>query len=118
MLRLILIVDDDDTVPSILTEKFAQRIMYNVAYISDGQTLLKFISLVKPVLFILGHQPGRINGIVLYDQLRARHEFREVPVLMIGTVLPLDEIEKRKINSLEKPFDAPIFLDIIERLLR
>jgi len=58
-----------------------------------------------------------MNGIELYDKLHAMQGFESIPAIIVSARLPRQEIEKRKIMSMNKPLELDDFLNTIDRLL-
>jgi CheY-like chemotaxis protein len=115
--RLILIADDHWVNSFVLDQVILQRTRHRAVHAVDGVSVLKFLKHMKPDLLVLEyHLPG-MNGIELYDRLRAEPDYRTLPVLMIGTALPAEPIGDRQITSLPKPLNLDAFLLCLERLL-
>jgi len=56
-----------------------------------------------------------MNGIELYDILQSRKECEAIPTIIISAHLPMQEIIKRKIIGLKKPFELHELLGSIQR---
>jgi CheY-like chemotaxis protein len=54
--KLILLVEDDQIVASLLVQIIIQETTYQVAHASDGRTAWKFLQQVKPQLVILDYR--------------------------------------------------------------
>lgn len=55
-----------------------------------------------------------MDGIELYDILQSRKEFLANPTIMISAHIPTQEIIKRKIIGLKKPFDLHELLSAVQ----
>ncbi len=115
--KWILVVEDDEAHASMLGELFKEETPYDVCYTSDGQAAWKFLQHFKPNLLVLDYLLPKMNGLVLYDRIRAEKELYNIPVLMISAALPSNEIEQRGIIGLQKPFEIDAFLHAIEALI-
>lgn len=117
--KAILIVEDDEDIGSFLVAAIQQETPYHSILVSDGFAALKTVHNMKPDLFILDYQLPHMNGIEVYDQLRARQELADVPALLMtaGTGMPRHSLEKRKIVGLSKPLELSTFLKMIDDLL-
>ena len=117
--KVILIVEDDEDVGEFLVAAIQQETPYHPIWVSDGFAALKTVHDVKPDLFILDYQLPHMSGIEVYDQLRARQAFADVPTLLMtaGTGMPHHALEKRKIVGLSKPLELSTFLQLIDHLL-
>src|SRR5512142_1592212 len=116
--KVILIVEDDEDVGSFLVQAIQQETPYHPIWVSDGFAAFKTVHNMKPDLFILDYQLPHMNGIEVYDQLRARQELADVPALLMtaGTGMPRHSLEKRKIVGLSKPLELSAFLEMIDKL--
>jgi len=117
--KVILIVDDDEDIGSFLVAAIQQETPYHPILVTDGFAALKTVHDMKPDLFILDYQLPQMNGLEVYDQLRARHELADVPALLMtaGMGMPRQALEKRKIVGLSKPLELSTFLETIDKLL-
>ncbi|MBV8822539.1 MAG: response regulator [Chloroflexi bacterium] len=115
--KTILVVEDDNSIGDLLVDVLSQETPYKAVLVSDGFQALKAVTTMKPSLFITDYQLPYMDGIELYDRLRAKKELEDVPVLLISAYLPIREIQKRKLTSMSKPFELDDLLDTVERLL-
>jgi CheY-like chemotaxis protein len=115
--KLILLVEDDKSHGSMLYQIFRQETPYRVHATSDGQTAWNFLQHVKPNLILLDYLLPRMNGLVLYDRIRTEKALQDIPVLMISAALPSNEIKKRGLMGLQKPFEIETFLQMVETLI-
>jgi CheY-like chemotaxis protein len=116
-LKLILVVEDDEVHASMLNQIFTQETPYHVYCTSDSQTAWEFLQEVRPHLIVLDYLLPEMNGLELYDRIRANNEFQTIPVLMISAALPSHEVEQRGIISLQKPFEIDELLDTARDLI-
>jgi two-component system alkaline phosphatase synthesis response regulator PhoP len=115
--KLIMLVEDDEEHASVLYQLLAQEEKYRVYYTSDGQTAWKFLQYFKPHLLLLDYRLPRMDGLELYDRIRADKELYDIPVLMVSAALPAQAVEQRGIASLEKPFEMDELLSTIDTLI-
>lgn len=115
--KLIMLVEDDEEHASVLYQVLAQEERYRVYYTTDGQTAWNFLQYFKPHLLLLDYRLPRIDGLELYDRIRADKELYDLPVLMVSAALPTQAVETRGIASLEKPFEMDELLSIIDNLI-
>ena len=116
--KLILVVEDDVAIGTLLVQLLAQEACYQALLAADGFEALNMVREVKPDLFILDYQLPRMNGIELYDHLHAMPELNLTPAMMISARLPQRELEKRNILGMNKPLDLDEFLQAIDELLQ
>ncbi len=116
-LKLILVVEDDEVHASMLNQIFKQETPYHVYGASDGQTAWEMLQDVKPNLIVLDYLLPGMNGLELYDRIRADKVLQTLPVLMISAALPSREIEHRGIIGLQKPFEIDELLHTTRDLI-
>jgi DNA-binding response OmpR family regulator len=117
LVKTVLVVEDDTGIGTFLVQAILQETPHQAMLVADGFQALKAVSNIKPSLFILDYQLPRMNGIELYDQLHATKGLEQIPAIVISARLPKQEIEKRKIAAMSKPFELDDFLHAIEKLL-
>ncbi|GCE26097.1 response regulator [Dictyobacter alpinus] len=115
--KIILLVEDDINIGEVLQQAITQETSFLVSLAPDGFQALQIIKGIKPNLFILDYQLPGMNGIELYDQLHSIPDLEHVPVLMMSAHLPRHELNKRKIQGMNKPIDLDEFLQAIENLV-
>lgn len=116
--RTVLVVEDDMNVGSLLVSIIEEELLYHAILANNGYEALEVVEKTKPHLFILDYQLPGMNGIQLYDRLHVQPELENTPALVISANAPIDEIKKRQINYLRKPFELNDLLDVTERLVR
>lgn len=112
-----MLVEDDEEHASMLYQLLVQEERYRVYYTTDGQTAWKFLQYFKPHLLLLDYRLPRMDGLELYDRIRADKELHDIPVLMVSAALPAKAVEQRGIASLEKPFEMDELLSTIDTLI-
>lgn len=117
--KVILIVEDDGGIGEFLVRAILQETPYHPTWVTDGFAALKLIHDLKPDLLILDYQLPHMNGIQLYDQVRATKGFEAIPAILMtaGGGMPWGHIEKRQLVGIAKPLELSAFLATIERLL-
>jgi CheY-like chemotaxis protein len=115
--KSILVVEDDSDIGLFLIQAITQETTHQAMLVADGFAALKAVKSIKPDLFILDYWLPIMNGIELYDRLHAMKELENIPAIMISAQLPKRELEKRKLNSMNKPLELDEFLRLIEQLL-
>lgn len=115
--KTILVVEDDDNIGAFLVEALSQETPYRTVLVRDGLEALKAVRNIKPALFITDYRLPSMDGIELYDRLYALHELENTPIIIMSAYLPKQEIKKRKLISLNKPFELDDLLNTVNRLL-
>ena len=115
--KTILVVEDDDGIGSLLVEALSQETPYKALLVTDGWQALRIIHDIKPCLFITDYRLPLMNGIELYDRLRSMQALADTPTIIMSANLPEEEVARRKLISLKKPFELDELLDTVEKLL-
>jgi DNA-binding response OmpR family regulator len=115
----IFIVEDDNANGALLTEIILQETSCHALLLINAWQVLKAVQHQRPLLFVLDYYLPDMNGIELHDQLQLIEGLQGVPTLIIGASLETheQEIEKRGLVALAKPFELEDFLATIEALL-
>lgn len=116
--KTILVIEDDERIGTLLVEVLAQETPYRAMWVTDGLRALQIVDNVKPSLLITDYRLPSINGIELYDKLHSIKDMAETPAIMISGSLPEQEVRKRSLVGLHKPFELDELLDTVERLLQ
>jgi DNA-binding response OmpR family regulator len=116
--KWILVVEDDDSIGSMLVEALSQETPYKAMLVTDGFQALQAAHSVIPSLFITDYRLPRMDGIELYDKLHSIKELASTPAIIMSAFLPEEEVKKRQLVSLHKPFDLDEFLDAVECVLK
>jgi CheY-like chemotaxis protein len=115
--KLILVVEDDDSIGTMLVDALSQETKYSTILVTDGLQALQIMHTYKPSLVITDYRLPYINGIELYDRVHANNDLADVPTILMSAYMPEEEIKKRQIISLHKPFELDELLETIELLI-
>ena len=115
--KTILVIEDDDSIGMLLVEALSQETPYKALLVTDAFQALKAVHQVKPCLVITDYHLPYINGIELYDRLHSTDDLVNTPAIIMSAYLPEEEIRKRHLISLSKPFELDELLDTVEKLL-
>jgi len=115
--KLILLVEDDEVHASLLYQILQQETPHQVRFTRDGETAWKLLQHIKPHLLIVDYLLPRINGLELYDRLQASHRLKDLPVLLMSAAVPLQEVKRRSLPYVLKPFELDDLLTTIEQLI-
>jgi DNA-binding NtrC family response regulator len=114
----ILLVEDESDIAEFLTQVLGEVMPYPVLPLPSAQDAMEVVRSVKPSLFLLDYRLPDGNGLALSDQLHATRGLEAVPTLMMSaSPPPRQEMQKRHIAFLPKPFDISDLLEAIEDLL-
>jgi len=115
--KTILLVEDDAAIAELLVQMITQETTHRVFGVPDGPQALAFVRDIKPHLLILDYRLPTMHGIELYDRLHTTEGFERIPTIMISANVPQNEIKRRQIMFMRKPFDIYALLEAIQRLL-
>jgi CheY-like chemotaxis protein len=116
-IKTILLVEDDTIIAELLVQMITQETHYQVFSVPDGLEALDLVRKIKPQLLILDYRLPTIHGIELYDRIHNTVGLGWVPTIMLSINAPLQEIKRRKIMYMRKPFDMYKLLEAIDKLL-
>ncbi len=116
--KTILLVEDEKDIANVVKEVLMEETPHRVFHVPDGKQALALLQTITPDLFILNYSLPMMNGLELFDHLHAIKELEHVPALLVSAAMPpQDEIKRRHIVSLRKPFDLDTLLHAITSLL-
>ncbi|MBV9228469.1 MAG: response regulator [Chloroflexi bacterium] len=115
--KTILVVEDDKILGKFMVDLLEEELNAQVLLALNGRQALTVIETVKPDLFVLDYQLPDMNGLHLYDRLHALEELKDVPALVVSANAPIEEIRRRHLSFLPKPFDLDELILLIQQLL-
>lgn len=115
--KTILVVEDDPAIREVLVYAFQDTKCYHIMTANDGFEALKLLEGVRPILCLLDYNLPSMNGIQLYDRIHSIQGLENVRALLMSANLPEQDMEKRHLEGINKPFDLDVLLEDIERLL-
>jgi DNA-binding response OmpR family regulator len=112
----IFIVEDDESNGMLLAELLLRETTYYPLLLQDALHVLQLTRFIKPLLFLLDYYLPGMNGLELYEQLHAQEELKDIPAIILSASLDdhIDEIKRRGLVAMQKPFDLDEFLMTIE----
>ncbi len=113
----ILIVEDDEGIGMLLEEAFLEE-DYKVIFVNGSRKALDVLQRIKPDLFIVDYRLPYMTGLELYDYICSRVGLATIPFILISADLPIDEVKKRPIVGIKKPFDITKLINTAYRLTR
>ena len=115
--KTVLLVEDDLDIGEFLLQIIGEETSFHALLATNGFEALHLIHEIAPDLFLLDYQLPRMNGIELYDRLHTIQGLEDIPAIMISARLPKQEIEKRSLVGMNKPFELGELLDTIDHLM-
>lgn len=116
-IKTILVVEDDADIGFFLVEAIKQETPYQALLATTGSQALTMVQSLKPDLFILDYVLPLMNGIELYDTLAATEKLKDIPVIFMSANIPTDELSKRRVYFIRKPFELEEMLETVKKLL-
>src|SRR5260370_6565226 len=95
--KTVLVVEDEEELGAFIVQALQQETPYQALFVTDGFQALKMARRLKPNLFLLDSHLPTMDGIELYDQLRADEEVEDIPVVMFTADAPTPELQEREI---------------------
>src|SRR5258707_9213379 len=115
--KTVLVVEDDEDIGAFIAQAISQETPYQALLATDGFQALKMVRSLIPNLFLLDYHLPSMDGIELYDQLRADEELEDIPVVMFTADAPTPELQAREIIFVKKPAELDELLQTIGKVI-
>ncbi len=114
--KTILVVEDDLAIASFLVAAIEQETPYRAVVATDSHAALELVRHFIPNLLLLDYRLPDMNGIELYDRLKA---VAPIPAILMtaSRQLPQQQLQQRQLIAFRKPFELDVFLATIGTLL-
>jgi DNA-binding response OmpR family regulator len=118
--RRVAVVDDDRDIREGLKMALTDE-GYEVTVVPNGLRLLAALQVDKPDLIVLDVMMSWIDGFELCRAMKRNSDYSKIPVLFISAKSsPADirhGLECGAVDYVTKPFDLPVLLEKIERII-
>ncbi|NRA65945.1 MAG: response regulator [Pseudobacteriovorax sp.] len=120
--KKVLVIEDDQSVQSLIKMSFRDYGIHDVYCFHDGQAGWNELFETKFDLIILDWKLPSLEGKQIFNRLRMTKDFRHIPVIVVSGFLDEDGISL--INDfffsawLEKPFDDSVLMKVAKEVLR
>ena len=115
--KLILIVEDDEEIGNLLLKIIEQETIHKAIHHVNARDALDALTRIMPHLLLLDYSLPDMNGLELYDCLQSFVHLKYIStILMSARNPPIDEIHRRGIIYLRKPFAVTELLATIKKL--
>ena len=117
----ILAIDDH---PEVLGEiaRILHRVGYGCQRACDMNSASEAVQQATPDLIIVDVNLAGHSGSAFCDELKRRFDMDEVPVMFLSAMQTPDIIRRADSHGgtyyLRKPFDAPVFVELVEKMRR
>jgi two-component system, response regulator, stage 0 sporulation protein F len=117
--KTILIVDDDRATGEVLRSIIVDQTHYRALWIAESDLALEAAPHLKPSLILLDYVMPTLDGLKLFDYMQRLEHIRGVPVILISarTTIPFEQLQKRGMHFLHKPFEMDELLNLVNRLI-
>ncbi len=115
--KVILVIEDDASVGACLVEAINQETPYMAFLVTEADHALAVLQEIKPDTILLDYLLPHMNGLDLYDYLHAHKPLKDIPVIMISACLPQQEITRRQLIGMQKPFEIDELITILKQVL-
>ncbi len=122
-MKAILVIDDDDLIVEALSDLFSDQ-GYRVMSAGNGAEGFSQVEKEKPDLVITDCMMPVADGVALILAMRARPEYRFIPVLMISSAPIASALSNTQEGAalaisafVRKPFSVEALLDVAARLI-
>jgi DNA-binding NtrC family response regulator len=115
---MVFVIDADESTGNLLVQVLMQEASCFAFLFTQWTDVLRAVETVKLHLFLLDYRLPDRNGLELYDQLHALPTVETIPAILFsaGTV-PADELHKRQLPFLHKPFNLDELIGTLEHAL-
>jgi len=117
--RIVIAEDDEFTLELLVTQ--LELAGYQTFSARDGREALEVIESARAHAVVLDIGLPLMDGFEVLRQLRANHQFRSIPVLVLAARQSAQEVRRAvelgAQDYMTKPFDAERLLDCISRLI-
>ncbi len=115
--KLIFIVEDDEEIGRLLLQIIEQETDHKAIHHVNARDALNALTRTAPHLLLLDYSLPDMNGLELFDWLQSFGHLKYIPaILMSARNPPLEEIRRRGIIYLRKPFAVTELLATIKKL--
>ncbi len=115
--KLIFIVEDDEEIGNLLLQIIEQETIHKAIHHVNARNALDALARIMPHLLLIDYSLPDMNGLELYDWLQSFQHLKHIStILMSARNPPLEEIHRRSIIFLRKPFAVTELLAIIKKL--
>jgi len=118
--KRVLVADDDSDMGALIKAVLEERLSVTVDHVANGALVLDQIATTHPDLVILDVSMPGLNGIDVFDLLRASASFIYVPVLFLTATPDRAEQASARFGTssvMAKPFDCDALVRRVDDLL-
>ncbi len=117
--RVVVIGEDDAPIAMLLRDAINDEPAYRSVIVADGTGIMDAVRQQGADLLILDLMLPGMNGIEVFDRVRADRATKDLPVLFVSAARDRFEKQMRErnlTNVIAKPFDLNVLLDTVRSL--
>jgi CheY-like chemotaxis protein len=115
--KMILVVEDDEAIGSVIQQILLLETPYSVVLASDGPQALHMVQQVTPQLFVMDYQLPSMSGLELARRLLAQPDLGTTPVILMSAYAPEMITQPHSFDFLKKPFELDELLHLVRKHL-
>jgi CheY-like chemotaxis protein len=116
--KLVLVVEDDETLVELFKQLLCDELMCDVLAARDGKQALRLAQTVRISLILLDYLIPGLDGLQVYDALKADPHTEDIPVLFVTAAAKNPVFAASGITDyIEKPFELSDMLERVRSLL-
>jgi CheY-like chemotaxis protein len=112
--RTILIVEDDEEIAAILEVLLFEEFGADIILAQSGGEASRVVHTQPIDLILLDYHLPDTDGLQLYDSWQHYYNLADIPVIMTSANPPREELEKRHLMNITKPFNLEDILQAVE----
>jgi DNA-binding response OmpR family regulator len=114
---VVLVIEDDEAIGDVIKIVLSEEFNYEVFCFTNCVEVLPLIQKMHPALMLLDYQLPNMSGLQFYDHIQKLDTLEPIPTIMMSANLPWQELKKRQIIGLQKPFDIDELLQLVQDII-
>lgn len=113
----IVIVEDDESIGTLLMEIVEQETPYQPAHVTTGRQALSLIPQLSPRLLLLDYRLPDMTGLEVYQRLRSQQARESFSAILMSSQFPTCLRDIPGLIYMQKPFEMDLLLLAMEQLM-
>ncbi len=113
----IVIVEDDESIGTLLMEIIAQETPYQPVHVMTGKQALSLVPKLSPRLLLLDYRLPDMTGVDVYKQLCSQQKREPLAAILMSAQFPAHLPDIPGLIYMQKPFEMDLLLRTIEQLI-
>jgi len=115
--KTVLLIEDDASIGTSIVQAIVEETPYQAFFVTDSLDALQALQDFKPDLLVIDYRLPHMNGFDLYDSIHTQKNLADIPTIIMSAELPEQEVERRHLIGLHKPFDLDDLFSALHMLL-